>query len=465
MTRVTSLLTIAIALVWAPVASAQHVPLARFLPSLISSGARIDLTSTPGDTQGHFVVGAKLSLAPAELNKAIALQLTTFPLNLSWSGISVGERSTGSATRDGWTFGSSFAERAATAGRGRFSLAFAQEFTTYASIDGTDLGAGDINFFFEHDNCCPAGASAPFSVTDLRPELERDLLVETLSVDLDRNVFTLFANYGVTDRLDLGVAVPIVKVNISGRITSRILRTSTAAAPSVHSFDILELANRTIYGSGHAAGLGDILVRAKYNFLRRTELGLAAGLAVRVPTGDADELLGTGAARTTATLIWSGEFGRVSPHVNAGYTWSAGDAGAEIARFAADMPAGFAAPALDLRVPDEFNLTGGFEVGIHRRVTVAADVVGRRVSDMTRFRVGDTTFPSRGPGSLPSANFVASNDFLLSGSGALALVFGVAGARVTVGDRLLLNADILFPIVENGLRSKVGAVAGFTYGF
>ena len=55
---------------------------------------------------------------------------------------------------------------------------------------------------------------------------------------------------------------------------------------------------------------------------------LAAGLDLRLPTGDKDELLGTGATRAEMTFIYSGDYGRVSPHVNVGYTLSSGESSA-----------------------------------------------------------------------------------------------------------------------------------------
>ena len=56
--------------------------------------------------------------------------------------------------------------------------------------------------------------------------------------------------------------------------------------------------NEAFAKSGSAAGLGDIMIRAKYNFLSRWGGGLAAAIDVRTPTGDETNLLGTGALQT-----------------------------------------------------------------------------------------------------------------------------------------------------------------------
>ena len=79
---------------------------------------------------------------------------------------------------------------------------------------------------------------------------------------------------------------------------------------------------RTFAASGSATGIGDIVVRAKYNFFRARGGGLAAAVDVRTPTGDESNLLGTGGVQTKVYGIASLAFGKLSPHINAGYTAS-----------------------------------------------------------------------------------------------------------------------------------------------
>ncbi len=459
-----TLVVAGLSLLTASASEAQRVSLARFLPTQVATGARLDLSADPADTRGHFVVGAERSAVVAELNRALALQVTLFPLNAGWSGFGrLGPAGT-PPEGPGWGVGSVFAERAETGGRGRFRVSFTQQYATYEALDGVGLRGSDINLYFEHDDCCPEGQGAPGATTDLTPEFERDLLVETLSIDLDRNVFTVFADYGVTDRLDVGLALPIVKVNAQAHVTSRVLRTATAAARSVHQFDIIELANRTTYGRGYAAGLGDLVVRAKVNALRRPGHALAGTLAVAFPTGDPDDLLGTGATRTTAGALWSGEFGRAAAQAGAAFTWAAGEAGPDLLRGAGTMP-GVAPPPLSLRIPNELSVTGGGHVAVHPRVMLGGEVLVRRLDRMTRFAVGRVSFPSRAPGALPTAAFTAADHLLVTGEQPLTLAVGVAGLRVRVADAWLLRGDVLFPLNDAGLQIRVGALAGVLYAF
>ena len=135
----------------------------------------------------------------------------------------------------------------------------------------------------------------------------------------------LFATYGVSDNFDFGIAVPFVHVDLDARVDGRIFRTASGANSPTHSFDTAGADRATFTESGSSNGLGDLSIRAKYNFLRGDVTSFAAGLDLRLPTGDKDELLGTGATRAEMMFIYSGDYGRVSPHVNIGYTLSSGE--------------------------------------------------------------------------------------------------------------------------------------------
>ena len=72
-------------------------------------------------------------------------------------------------------------------------------------------------------------------------------------------------------------------------------------------------------GSAVASGLGDVLVRAKYNVLRRGGSGVAIGGEARLPTGDPDNLLGTGEAAFRPRVIGSIENAQAGLHGELGY--------------------------------------------------------------------------------------------------------------------------------------------------
>ena len=52
-----------------------------------------------------------------------------------------------------------------------------------------------------------------------------------ISLDIEANTTVFYANYGVTDRFDVGAAIPIVSVQMAGSVTSTIVRTATSNRP------------------------------------------------------------------------------------------------------------------------------------------------------------------------------------------------------------------------------------------
>ncbi|HZL95237.1 MAG TPA: transporter, partial [Vicinamibacterales bacterium] len=276
---------------------------------------------------------------------------------------------------------------------------------------------------------------------------------------------------------DVGIAIPIVSVQMDATVDSEILRTGsgTTVLPLTHSFDPSGAGTASFSESGSATGFGDVLLRAKYNFLRTSTSALAAALDLRLPTGDEDELLGTGATQTKLLFVASGEYGRFSPHVNFGYTFSNGETSEEATSFDLDpaqfalntIPGGFVPNEIDLSVPDEVNYTLGFSVAATSRVTVGFDMYGRTFQDVARFAPENNVYPNRaGSGPLPVGSVPVNNEFSVeSRSGNLNIVLGVVGGKINLGSTFLLNVTVLFQMNDAGLKPKPTPVIGFDYVF
>lgn len=421
----------------------------------------------------HFIVGESLKLTTREVNVALASQLATFPLPSSSGGFTFSVNAQGEVVPTSTNFGPSFAERGVTIGRNQLNFGFTFLATSYDSFEGIELDSGGLSFIREHNDCCPGGVGVPVNPTDFNPEFERDLLRSNLSATIDSRTTAFFANYGVTNQFDIGVAVPFVNVKVDATVDAEILRTASAATPLTHSFDGRGASTASFSESGSATGLGDILLRAKYNFFRTNTAAFAAALDLRLPTGDEDELLGTGATQTKIFFVGSGEYARFSPHVNFGYTFSNGEASDEATSFDLDpqqyalgtVP-GFSPPEVDLSVPDEINYTFGLNVAAHPRLTVGFDLHGRTIRDVARFTLQSNAYANRGPGALPTAAFTAQNEFSVeSTEGNLNLLLGVVGGKINLGGTFLLNLTLLFPLNDEGLKPKPTPVIGFDYVF
>jgi hypothetical protein len=291
----------------------------------------------------------------------------------------------------------------------------------------------------------------------------------------------VFANYGVTDRWDIGLAVPFVSVNLDARVKARILRLVTGPPPdfpfiteeqrrdalNVHTFELDNPdATRTVQHSGHASGLGDMVLRTKYHFLRAASGGLAAAVDLRLPTGDENELLGAGGVQAKFLLVASSERGRVGQHVNIGYTAAEGEVAGTLAGFTSTP------------LPDEINYSGGIEFVASPRLTLMGDVVGRTLRGAGHLDLASKKFEYSDPGPRlagmpgPGCAGIAgqtcasvSLDEFDPRSGNLTLLLGTGGVKFNPTGNLLISASVLFPLTDAGLRSRVTTVIGVDYAF
>jgi len=408
----------------------------------------------------------------------MATQFATFPLGSSTGGLTyVFDESVGTFRRGSASFGPLFAERALTIGRRKLSAGFNYQRTSYNTFEGQRLDDGSIKFYLRHQDCChfedPATLTGftltPLTGTDhLNPPFKGDVIEAALSLQATTHTTAAFANYGVTDRWDIGLAVPFVRVNLDASVRARIIRLVTATAPDTHTFEYGNPdATLTVQRFGRATGLGDIVLRTKYHFLRVAGGGLAAAVDLRLPTGDKNNLLGAGGTQAKFLLVASTERGRLGQHVNLGYTAAHSDVAGTVA--------GLSAASL----PDEFNYTGGVEFIASPRLTVTGDVVGRTLRgaghlDLVskKFEYNDASLFVAGLPGPGCGGFVggftcatASFDEFDPRPGNLMLLLGTGGVKFNPFGNLLISASVLFPLTSAGLRSRVTTVVGVDYAF
>jgi hypothetical protein len=215
---------------------------------------------------------------------------------------------------------------------------------------------------------------------------------------------------------------------------------------------MVELVSRNVVRRCAASGLGDVVIHGRYRLIESASNALAVSLDARLPTGDQDQLLGTGGTRTTAAVIWTGHAGRFLPHLNAGYTWSAGH-GSSLFNTVGD---GVSSPApLSLKLPTEIDIAGGTDIVFFSRLTLAADAFARRMQNLSKFRVNSTTAPA-----LSSGDPVVPGTLLQTNGTGATLLVGIAAAQVALTDRTVLKANIMFPLGGDGLTPRIGFGAG-----
>jgi hypothetical protein len=460
-------------LVAAPaVAAAQDVPLARILVDFFTEA--VEMTSgsgSPGNPhEVHFLPGLSQETAAFELQKALIAQLSTFPLGSSSGGFTYTlDNATGAIAPASPSFGPTFAERALTIGRGKFNAGFQYQHVAFDSFENVSLDGQQLAFVLQHNDCCPAGNNNPTGVGNTVPAFEGDLIETRVSLKVKTDTTIAFANYGVTNALEVGVAVPIIRNDLQVGGRSTIIRLSTADQPLIHSWNGLGATVKDVPMRGRSAsGIGDILVRGKYLFVPGF---LGAEVDLRLPTGDEENLLGAGGAQTRVMLIASrSRNNRFAPHVNLGYVFSNGSVSSEVTDLEVPNVTGSAAiagishPNIDLSIPNEFNYTGGFDWAASPRITIAADLIGRTIRDVKRFATSDSTFPYRTADTAPVLT-ATRQQMNITGTKNLNLVLGAAGAKVNIATNLLLTANVLFPMSDGGLKPKVTPVVGLDYAF
>jgi hypothetical protein len=303
----------------------------------------------------------------------------------------------GSVERSSDSFGPFFVERSLTAGKEQASLGLFYQSSAYANIDGRNLRDGTLVATASRLR----GASQPFDV-------------ETVTLRVRTDTVTLSANYGVSDRLDLGAAIPFVRLSLNGQRVDTYRGQTFLQATA----------------SGSAEGVGDIIIRAKYGVLRRGGSGVAVGGEMRLPTGNEENLLGAGATAVKPRLIGSFESGRVGVHGDVGYTFGG--------------------------LSDELDYGGALAVVAFQRLTLVGEIVGRRLQSIGQLTEITSTHPR-----LVGVETIR----LTSVAEPTERVVAVAGFKWNLASTWLLSGNVLRPMTTAGLNAHWVPTLTFDYSF
>lgn len=332
------------------------------------------------------------------IGRALQVELATLPISSSSGGFTYRFNPTlGTTERASDAFGPFFVERALTAGRGRASFGFSVRYASFDNLDGNDLRDGSF-------------VTTANQFTDELEPFDR----EALTLELDTTTMTITGNVGVTDRFDLGVAVPVVSLRMSGDRVNVFRGQSTLQARA----------------SASVVGLADIAVRAKLHFLGRGSSGLSALGEVRLPTGNEEDLLGAGEAAFRAMLIGSTEGPVFGAHVNVGY--AAGG------------------------ISNELDYAGGVTVAAAPRLTIIGELYGRSLADIGQLQPLALPHPTiRGVDTIRLVPEDASTN----------TAFAVAGFKWNIASSWLFTTNVLFPLTDRGLTAKVVPALAVDYSF
>lgn len=432
--------------------------------------------------QGHFEASF-LSSSFRPLDAAIARQVALLPLASPSSGITFSWDPAAKAFIPSTeSLGPILNDRAETIGKYKVFLGFGYQYFKFGAIDGIGLKGLPVVFTHADDtldapgfNCTINPDPAAFNPQQSNTGgcgFVRDVISTSNSIDLKIHQFTTFVSFGLTNRIDISMAIPIENVRLGVLSTATIHHNDTNSRFD-HVFDprpdcpppgsstpvCLE---QSFSNFRSASGIGDMTLRVKGTVWKGKgeRAGLALGVDVRIPTGDQLNFTGAGGAGVKPFVIWSYR-GRVSPHTFVGYETN----GSSV--IAGDISTGQKA-----RLPGDLTYAAGADVWLTKRLTLAADLVGQQIFEARRTTL--TTFTELGQCQDSATQLCDPNqgflpprvDHNISQStesyNATNLSLGLKAQPVA---KLLFTANVLIKVNNGGLRSKYVPLVGLSYVF
>jgi hypothetical protein len=353
----------------------------------------------------HFTIASAAAIN--RLNEQIAAEIGVFPFSAAVGGFTFAfEPGLGTFVPTTETLGPLFAERAPTLGRGRLNVQASFTSFKYDEFNGESLDHLQVVTQHQPDVIPPNDSLELFELDTIRINMDLDIRVWILA---------LAATYGLTDRLDVGLLVPIVHVSMDVKARAEVVPSPANRFPGVHTF-VGGPESPFDRARGEATGIGDIMLRAKYHLLKSQTVDLAGAVLVKLATGDEDNFLGTGDTTIRPFLVVSRTFAAlfgsrisVTPHLNLGYEVN-----------------------LDHDDRSALEYVVGFDVGTRRFVVVG--------------------------------EFLGSHQLHGDGIGDNILTASV-GIKWNPWKRLLLAANVQFPLNNEGLRSHLIPTFGVEYSF
>ena len=332
------------------------------------------------------------------ISRALLIELAALPISTSSSGFTyLFNSELGTRERASSSFGPFFVERALTSGRNQMSFAATFRYSQFDRLDGNELRTGDF----------------VTTATQFRDE-PVPFDVETLALRIDTQTVTAFANYGISDRVDIGAALPIVSMQLAGeRINTYRGQTIPQAAATATT-----------------TGVADMAITARAHLLGSRASGLTAGAELRLPTGREEDLLGTGEPAIRVLAIGSLEGTRASAHLNGGYSWGG--------------------------ISREANYNAAVTVAASERFTLVGEFLGRWIEGLGQIR--QVTAPHPVSIGVDTIRLLPTEAGTMTG-------MAVAGFKWNVGGRWLVSANVLLPVIDRGLRARAVPAIGLDYSF
>jgi hypothetical protein len=449
------------------------------------SGSKVGVNLPNEAHSAHFDSDFQANVAAA-LNSSVGTELTSLRLASPTSGI-IFVFENGVLRRSTESYGPILGERAETIGRHRIFVAGTYQYFPFSTLDGIDLKR--VPAVYNHadtvnHNGTPRQPTDPLSPGD--PGVELEYIQTNNRVDLKVHQFTFYATYGLTNRIDVSVAIPVLNVRLGVTSDATIVRdrdpidqgpalkmawqmnpltypgnlypgtgpekgcqnTPAGCTGYFHYFDPADPKNSLkarFPNARTASGIGDVVFRAKGTIIKHERTAVALGTDVRVPTGDENNFLGAGAAGVKPFLSASYR-ARLSPHANIGYEFNG-----------SSILAGNPVTKTKGRLPDQLFYSAGVDAGLTHKLTVAVDLLGQRFYEAPGMKIGpwedvNNNFHSDIPQISQIHHSFNTDDLAL-------------GAKYSPFGNWLVTGNVQIKLDDGGLRAKVVPLIGLSYTF
>lgn len=427
------------------------------------------------------------------LNGSIATALSVLPLASPASGvITKTDPVTGAELPSSISLGPIFTERAETIGKHKLYIGVSSQNFHFTSLNGQSLNP--VTMLDKGGVATTLQANGQTLVT----------FPATVNVKMDLRLSqnVAFLTYGVTNRIDVSVGLPVVHAAFSSQTYNGLiyvgdgfgdqagssqpncwcLDTFTPGAPPDGVTGSGLILSQIGFSSFSKTGFGDMLLRFKGNVIEGSKLALAVGGDLRLPTGDERNFLGTGAvafkpfaALSLYTKPWSNGI-VFSPHINVGWQFAGKSilGGGINGGTTVTLPDGVSALAPPLSstkdyLPDVFSWAVGSEVALGRHNTVVVDILGNQIGwihgieNLTTGSVANVPLPQTTKTS--SAPVVTATGFTDGGHTSFGQYSGAFGYKARIVGNLVGTFNMLVRFDNNGLSARATPLYGLSYTF
>ncbi|HEY3839260.1 MAG TPA: hypothetical protein VGL72_21955, partial [Bryobacteraceae bacterium] len=468
----------------------SQVSLSNAVPNVFAGKGDV-LNGAPLDNPSTFTPNGGIALVSGVLNQSIATALSVIPISSPASGmIAKVDPLTGGELPASSTLGPIFTERAETIGKGHFYIGFSHQDYHFTSFNGKSLNGLTVLY--------PGGDKTSLSLGSTA--VSTYPVTYNLGLDVRFSQDIAFITYGVTNRVDVSIGLPEVHAAVAARTYNGIswdggglagqsingnpnCWCATTLAPAT------PLLQQPVVGSSSMSktGFGDLILRAKGTVLESPGKVLALGVDVRLPTGDAANYLGAGAASVkpfAAVSFYSkpiNNFLVLSPHATLGWQFVGKSVlggtltpTQQSVTTATGPVAYFGAPFLVAKdfLPDVLSWSVGTEVALGKHNTFTADVLGNQIGIIHGML--DTVTNNSAQGFAPCGPTTVATcatsmqqvpGLVSAGRREVGEYSGAFGFKARIAGNLVAMFNVLVRFDNNSLVSRFSPLYGIGYSF